>query len=370
MYSTTAYLYQQITRVLLIDTSGAYFTMRYNPVYSKKLTIAKGVDNVLLFEFINQDQKPVNITGSSFVFRLISQDGADLLLSKDMVVLSAALGRIKVTLNTADTTLLQAQPASYSISKNSAGLTTAVFTDAQAGARADIDIQDSIYPGFVPSVELSIPTTELTARASYGGAGPGQYPDWSLQGQGYGYGSSMPYVSYQTQEYYSSFIEPNSAITTIQMDLLNYTGTIKAQGATTYQSIWYNATESTTYYNKSGPIYLNVIGWHPLIRLAFNNSIFATTDPPGLPATATATVVDGIVTGISITNPGSGYLAAPSVDIIGDGAGAIVTATISDGQVATMTIVNGGSGYRPNPPTMTAALVSINTGYVVNILYR
>ncbi len=61
MYSTTVYLYQQITRVLLIDTSGGYFTARYDPVYAKQLTVNKGVDNVLLFEFINQEQKPVNI---------------------------------------------------------------------------------------------------------------------------------------------------------------------------------------------------------------------------------------------------------------------------------------------------------------------
>jgi hypothetical protein len=71
MYSTTAYLYQQIIRVLLIDTSGGYFTARYDPVYAKTLTVNKGVDNVLLFEFINQDQKPVNITGSTFRFRLL-----------------------------------------------------------------------------------------------------------------------------------------------------------------------------------------------------------------------------------------------------------------------------------------------------------
>ena len=73
MYSTTVYLYQQITPVLLVDTSGGYFTRRYDPVYAKSLTINKAVDNVLLFEFINQDQKPVNIAGSSFVFRLIDQ---------------------------------------------------------------------------------------------------------------------------------------------------------------------------------------------------------------------------------------------------------------------------------------------------------
>jgi hypothetical protein len=79
------YLYQQIIRVLLIDTSGGYFTARYDPVYAKQLTINKGVDNVLLFEFINQQEKPVNITGSTFLFRAISTAGDQILVEKELV---------------------------------------------------------------------------------------------------------------------------------------------------------------------------------------------------------------------------------------------------------------------------------------------
>ena len=82
----------------MIDTSGAYFTMRYDPVYAKRLTINKGVDNVILFEFINQDQKPVNITGSTLTFRLVSQDGLKLLLEEPMVILNGPTGRAKVTI--------------------------------------------------------------------------------------------------------------------------------------------------------------------------------------------------------------------------------------------------------------------------------
>lgn len=62
MYITTAYLYQQIQPVLLIDISGAFFDARWDPVYAKNLTLNLGVDNVILFQFQNQDQKPVNIT--------------------------------------------------------------------------------------------------------------------------------------------------------------------------------------------------------------------------------------------------------------------------------------------------------------------
>ena len=131
MYSTTVYLYQQITKVLLVDTSGGYFTARYDSVYAKTLTVNKGVDNVLLFEFINQEEKPVNITGSTFVFRLMNQTGDQLLLEKPMVTLSATLGRVKVVLDTEDTINFVAQPGSYSIQRSAGDYVQAAYVGCQ-----------------------------------------------------------------------------------------------------------------------------------------------------------------------------------------------------------------------------------------------
>ena len=113
MYVTPAYLYQQIQAVLMVDISGvgAVFDRRWKPVYAKNLKLNLGVDNVILFQFQNQDQKPVNITGSTFTFRIISQNGQNLLYARELVVLNAATGRAKVTIPAADTLMLQPQPA-------------------------------------------------------------------------------------------------------------------------------------------------------------------------------------------------------------------------------------------------------------------
>jgi hypothetical protein len=381
MYSTQAYIYQQITKVLSIDTgAGETFTYRYEPVYAKPLTINKGVDNVLLFEFINQQEKPVNITGSNFLFRAISTDGAVILVEKPMVILNAPTGRAKVTLTSADLLEVLAQPASYSIQRASGNLTEAVFTDAQAGARAPCNIVDSILPQHVPSAPLTIPTVKLSAQVSYDGATWNQFPAnpyWAGNPNGGNY-----WNSFSNTEYYSSFIEPANAVTTIQMTLDGYTGTIKAQAAENYESIWYNVTESTTYYNETRTIYMNIVGWHPLLRLCFNNSIFAVPDQPGIPAIAYATTENGVVTSISVLDGGSGYLAPPKINIIGDGAGATAQAVISGGSVTEINVTNGGSGYwylpnagfgvgvYPNNPNQTGAAVVISTGYVINLLYR
>ena len=384
MYSTTAYLYQQRTRVLLMDTGdGSTFTYRWDPVYAKKLTINKGVDNVILFEFINQDQKPVNITGSSFVFRAISQNGDKLLVEQPLVTLNAPTGRAKVTLSAQDLLAIEAQPASYSLARTQVGgLTEAVFVDAQAGARADVDIVDSVLPQFVPSSELTIPTVEGSDQFQYDGAGYNNYaggnPYWTGNANGGAY-----WNAYWDTEYFSSFIEPRGPVTTIQMTLIGYTGTIKIQAAENYQSIWYNVSESTTHLNETKTIHKTIIGWHPLLKLCFNNSVFATPLVPGVPASAYAFCEDGVLTQIVVQNGGSGYLAPPKINIIGNGAGATAEAEInSTGVVTAINVTNGGSGYwpvpaagvntaaYPVPPQNQGALVLISTGYIVDLVYR
>jgi FtsP/CotA-like multicopper oxidase with cupredoxin domain len=72
----------------------------------------------------------------------------------------------------------------------------------------------------------------------------------------------------------------------------------------------------------------------------------------GTGATASATVgANGAVTGITITNPGSGYTTA-TVDITGAGTGASATAAVTaSGVVTAVTVDLGGAGY--TAPTVT-----------------
>jgi hypothetical protein len=308
--------------------------------------------------------------------------GTVLLLQEPMTILNAASGQVKVYVPAQDTLELIAQPASYSISVQSGNLNQAVFTNSQAGARAPIDLVNSVFPRFVPSTPCTLPTIKLSAQTSLDGAGYQNYPGWAGNWY-YGGNGSTFFNNYQNTEFYSSFIEPRNFITTIQLDLIGYTGTIKAQWAQNYESIWINITESTTYLNKTGTIHMNVYGWYPLLRLCFNNSLFSTPTPPGIPASAYAVCTDGVLTGMVVQNGGAGYLAPPKVDILGSGSGAIVEAITGDtGTVTGFNIINGGSGYwpipagginpaaYPVPPANQGAFPIISTGYITNILYR
>ena len=356
MYSTTIYLYQQITKVLLVDTSGGYFTARYDPVYAKQLTVNKGVDNVLLFEFINQEEKPVNITGSSFMFRLMNQTGDQLLVEKPMVTLSATLGRVKVVLDNEDTINITAQPGSYSIQRTAGDYVQAAYVDANSGARADCNIVDSVFPAFVPSEMLTIPT--IYGKAQQLVPGPTNWPDWALYPQ--------PVNTTQLTEFFSSHIPTNGqSLTTVKMDLDHFTGTVKFQAADTYESVWYDVTSSWQYYDETSTQYFNVVGFYPLIRAAFNNS-------QGSQAQATAVVTNGVVTAINVTNGGQGYVAPPKVQILGDGSGAeAIVTSVGNGQIGAIEVTNGGSGYLPLQYQGTVcAQVLITTGYITNLQYR
>lgn len=251
MYITTAYLYQQIQTVLLIDISGNYFDARWDPVYAKNLTLNLGVDNVILFQFQNQDQKPVNISGATFTFRIISQNGEDLLFAKELVALNAATGRAKVTITAEETNWVLPQPANYSLEISSGVLDQAVFTDDQAGARGTIDIVDSVFPAFVASDVLTVP-------------------------------SQAP----QNETFYSSTVTTDgSPQTTFQFTPENMTGNLAVQGASdaTANTIeWYsvpfldlktgNTVTQLALTNSIEKIGFNVSGYHPYLRLSFQVS--------------------------------------------------------------------------------------------------
>jgi FtsP/CotA-like multicopper oxidase with cupredoxin domain len=91
-----------------------------------------------------------------------------------------------------------------------------------------------------------------------------------------------------------------------------------------------------------------------LSPLTLPDATVTITDPGGIGAGATATATvggNGTVTGITITNPGSGYTAA-NVSITGAGTGATATATVTNsGAVVSVKVDVGGTGYVS--PTVT-----------------
>lgn len=100
-------------------------------------------------------------------------------------------------------------------------------------------------------------------------------------------------------------------------------------------------------------------------RLALN--------PVPVQAFATAQTLNGFVVGANVTAGGSGYVAPPAVNIIGDvGNGATAVASVSGGVVTAITITDAGIDYtnlvtvQIDPPPATALLPTIAPGIQLN----
>jgi len=101
----------------------------------------------------------------------------------------------------------------------------------------------------------------------------------------------------------------------------------------------------------------------------------AITGGNGTGATAVATVTGGVVSSITITNPGIGYTATPTVTITGGGGtGALATATVVGNELSAIAVTNGGSGYTSPTVTFTggtgsgaAGTVSVTSGAVSGV---
>ena len=102
--------------------------------------------------------------------------------------------------------------------------------------------------------------------------------------------------------------------------------------------------------------YLNFYAYRAILQLGSGDGNF--TGVPGARiigggsrghATAPATMVGGVVTGITITNGGGRdypYTATPTVAIMGGvGSGATATATRTGSAISGITVTAGGSGY-------------------------
>lgn len=110
--------------------------------------------------------------------------------------------------------------------------------------------------------------------------------------------------------------------------------------------------------NKSYTINFNVPLHRGTIANKLTSTEFDVLDFGGTRRTVTLDEVPQSYSGISsiqVTNPGTGYITAPTVTITGDGTGATAEATIVNGRIQSIAITNRGINY-------TRAIVTISGG--------
>ena len=224
------------------------------PVYAKPLTLNKGVDNRIQFQFLNQEQKPVDITGKSITCRILNYTGTEVLLRKALDLDFALTGIASLKLNAADIEGIDAQKAYYSLEIPVGEFDYPVFVDANAGARGDMNIVNSVLPSFVPSQVVTIPTGQPFPNISNSSGNTNLVYDTSIINT-----QSNPVLTIQTHydEYYgnvailgSSIVDGDFYVIQADDDLANVTET---KGYTIY-------------------------GYHPFVKVQFTSNSGAVTN--------------------------------------------------------------------------------------------
>lgn len=249
VYSTVVEYYIQRQQVILYSGSS---NGRYDIVYSKSLTLNKGVDNTIQFQFLNQEQKPVDITDRVISFRLIKYDGTVTFLRKQLTSLLPLKGLAVLELGVNEIVGIEPQQCYYSLDIVDGNKTNPIFVSPDAEARGLIKVVDGVLPSFVPSMSVSIPS----------------HPAPNI---------------FAGITFYSSIANTLdnplfSTMFNLQMNLTNFTGNVDLQGATTGTGDWYDLTPLTTYSSSGNSftsstesIMYTVDGYHPYVRVVYSD---------------------------------------------------------------------------------------------------
>lgn len=252
MYSTAVFFYTQRNTVVLLS---GFSPRRYMPVYAKTLTLHKGVNNQIQFQFLNQEQKPVDITGKSITCRILNYEGNQILLQKDLTIQFGATGISALMLNPGELIDIEAQKCYYTLEIPVNEFDYPVFVDQNAGARGVMNIVNSVLPNFLPSYSLSIPTGQ-------------QFPNTNPNSSGEA-----------NLTYYSSVLSTSdNPILTIQTEYIEFYGNTIIQGSSIVDNDWYDITTTEEVANVTQTVGYVIQGFHPYIRMQFTSNAGAVTN--------------------------------------------------------------------------------------------
>lgn len=210
-------------------------------MYAKNLRLHKGVDNRIQFKFMNQEEKPIDVTNVDITIRVLSYDGTEVLIQKTLTPVYPVTGIMEFQLLSTELDDIDAQKAMYSLEIPLNGFNLPVFVNGDSGARGVMWIEDSILPKHSESLSVSIPSHATPANNTVT------------------FTSSLITTSY-------------NPVLTIQPYFNNFSGTVQVQGTTdpNDNNGWYSINGLETYLNQTTPDYYVVQGFHPYIRLQVN----------------------------------------------------------------------------------------------------
>jgi len=145
MITVKAYIYPNTAEVQVVDPT--IFTVRNRQVYSRPIKVYQGVDNPIQVVVKNQDQKAVNLTGSSVTASI--QDPTNRVTIHSYSVswadITKGLGSFTITANVANTLENRFYKLAFSTTVTSTDVTSPVYIDDNYGVPLDLEILPAYY---------------------------------------------------------------------------------------------------------------------------------------------------------------------------------------------------------------------------------
>ena len=166
MQPILGYLYKQT--ITVVKNSDFALHTENQLVYAKPLQIYKGVDNRFQFLIKNQDQKPVSLLDSSILFNLIDPTTKELVFSRVLQLIYNDTGSATTLIEGTLIDDINAGLYNYSIVVASPeGEQQIVYSDDNYNAQGQARLLDSVYPAFVPSANLTLPSYTNDISTNY-----------------------------------------------------------------------------------------------------------------------------------------------------------------------------------------------------------
>ena len=145
MITVKAYIYPNTAEVQVFDPS--IFTMRNRVVYSRPIKVYQGVDNPIQVVIKNQDQKAVNLTGSSVTATI--QDPTNQTTIASYVVnfldITKGLGNFVLDNSTISNLENRFYKLAFSVTATSTNATNPVYIDDNYGVPLDLEVLPAYY---------------------------------------------------------------------------------------------------------------------------------------------------------------------------------------------------------------------------------
>lgn len=256
MQINSVYLYPN--RLEVYTSSATWTKERYRKVYNHNLKVYRSVDNRIDLQVRNSDQKALSYAGTTLVFNLVARAGKDLILSKDLVVVSEAQGTARLFITQQD--LLSLEPGMYNYS---------ISQETRVAIDADEYKVTSRVPMYFDSQYGAIGTIEVVGDVL-------GVVDNSLQVDEFSYTNPIVQGETTPQFYISSIIDAQRDLTvpqslhTFQFYLTGYTGTVTIQGSLrddAAPSVWADLLTFTPTANLE---YRNIEGKYNWFRIKHN----------------------------------------------------------------------------------------------------